>query len=61
FNKNIIELIRQMKGFRNILVHKYGDIDDSKAYEDIKDGLPDFETVIKDIEKFIETHKKKNI
>ena len=31
-----------MKGFRNILVHKYGEIDDRKAYQDIKNGLEDF-------------------
>jgi uncharacterized protein YutE (UPF0331/DUF86 family) len=49
-SKKVIEIIRQMKGFRNILVHKYGDIDDKKAYEDIRKGIDDFEIVIKEIE-----------
>mgnify|MGYP001576678554 CR=1 FL=1 len=59
FSKRAIELIRNMKKFRNVLVHKYGDIDDKKAYEDIKEGLPDLDIVIKEIEKFLEKHKDK--
>jgi len=43
-----------MKGFRNILIHKYGEIDDEKAYENIKEGLKDFEKIIKEIEGFLE-------
>src|SRR3989344_288009 len=58
FRKSTIEIIRQMKGFRNILVHKCGDVDDKKDYEDIKEGLKDFETVVKEIEKFLEKQKK---
>ena len=54
FNKSAIGLIKEMKKFRNILVHKYGDIDDKKAYEDIKSGLRDFELIISEFEKFLE-------
>ena len=59
FDKKIVSLIRQIKGFRNILVHKYGEIDDSKAYEDMKDGLQDFGLIIKEIENFVKKHKSK--
>jgi len=45
-----------MKKFRNVLVHKYGDIDDKKAYEDIKEGLKDFEHIINEIEKFLKKY-----
>ncbi len=60
-DKNIIEIIKQIKKFRNILVHKYGKINDETAFDDIKEGLKDFELIIKEIEKFLEKHKiKKN-
>ncbi|MFH1802866.1 MAG: DUF86 domain-containing protein [archaeon] len=58
FDEKVVELIKEMKGFRNILVHKYGEIDDSKAYESIKDGLKDFEIIIKEVEKFLAGRKK---
>ena len=57
FDKKIIPLIREMKRFRNYLVHKYGDIDDSKVYKDIKEGLKDFELIIKEVEKFLRKRK----
>jgi|SRR3989344_3904577 len=53
FDKKIIELIKDLKKFRNILVHKYGKIDDKKAFEDISEGLNDFELIIKEIEGFL--------
>lgn len=53
FDTSLIKLIREMKKFRNFLVHKYGDIDDAKAYRDIKEGLKDFELIVKEIEKFL--------
>ncbi|HIJ11078.1 TPA: DUF86 domain-containing protein [Candidatus Woesearchaeota archaeon] len=42
--KELAEIVREMKGFRNIIVHKYGSLDDAKAYETIIKGRPDFET-----------------
>ena len=51
--KRIIGLIREMKGFRNILSHKYGTVNDEQAYEDIKDGLKDFELIIKEFEELL--------
>ena len=59
FGKKAIELIKEMKKFRNILVHKYGKIDDKIAFMNIRDGLKDFELIIKEIEGFLEKHKKK--
>ncbi len=57
FSETMIELITEMKRFRNILVHKYGDIDDARAYEDIKEGLKDLELIIKEVEEFLKKHK----
>ena len=36
------ELIRQMKGFRNIVVHRYGKIDDQITFAIISDHIDDF-------------------
>ena len=54
FKPSTIELIEEMKRFRNILVHRYGQIEDLRAFETIKDGLQDFETIIKNFEEFLE-------
>jgi len=58
-SKEISQKILLIKGFRNILVHKYGEIDDKRAFEDIKHGLKDFEQIIKEIEKFLSKNKEK--
>lgn len=34
--------IKELKGFRNFLVHRYGKIEDRIAFNDIKKGLDDF-------------------
>ncbi len=57
-DEKAVQIIKEMKRFRNVLVHKYGDIDDVKAYNSISSGLDDFEAVITEIEKFLERHKK---
>jgi uncharacterized protein YutE (UPF0331/DUF86 family) len=57
FDKKTMLLIQDMKKFRNILVHKYGEINDEQAFENIKEGLKDFETIINEIEKFLKKYK----
>ncbi len=57
FKRDIISLIKEMKGFRNILVHKYGKIDDKKAFETMKEEMKDFEKIIKETEMFLKKHK----
>ena len=49
--------LRKAASLRNILIHKYGKIDDKKAFEDIKEGIRDFEAIIKEIEEFLKKHK----
>ena len=58
-SSKLSEKLRTMKGFRNILVHRYGDINDDVAYNDIKNGLKDFEEFINTIDAFLEKHKDK--
>jgi uncharacterized protein YutE (UPF0331/DUF86 family) len=58
-NKNIIskqmqEKIHAMKGFRNIVVHRYGKIDDRLAFDLLTAHLNDFADFIDEIEKFLQ-------
>jgi len=39
---------------RNLLVHRYWDIDDEKVYESVKEGLGDFEGFIDAVRRFLE-------
>ena len=36
------EMLKRMKGFRNILVYEYGEVDDQIVYEAVKTRLIDF-------------------
>jgi len=47
------ERVKRMKGFRNILVHRYGRIDDEVAFETIKEGINDFRTFMENIEQLL--------
>ena len=53
--------LQEMKGFRNLLVHRYGEIDDAIAYESIKNGLKDFYLFIEEIEFFLKKRKSKKL
>jgi uncharacterized protein YutE (UPF0331/DUF86 family) len=57
-SKKMGDKIKEMKSFRNILVHVYGEIEDEIAYEEIKNGLKDFEDFEKEIESFLKARNK---
>ena len=46
------KIVKEMKGFRNFLVHRYGKIDDEIAYENIVKGLENFYKFIYEIREF---------
>ena len=48
--------IKELKGFRNIIVHRYGKIDDKLAFELIKENLEDFDKIIEIIKKAIDKY-----
>lgn len=48
--------LSEMKGFRNILVHKYGDIDNQKTYEYMTEEINDFDEFKKQIKKFLKNN-----
>ena len=41
-SKEMSEILKDMKGFRNILVHKYGAVDDELVFEMLSERLNDF-------------------
>ena len=47
--------LKMMKGFRNILVHRYGKIDDKLAFGILKENLGDFYDFMREIEEFLES------
>lgn len=46
--------VKDMKGFRNALAHKYGEIKDKIAFENINEGLKDFHKFIREIERYLD-------
>jgi uncharacterized protein YutE (UPF0331/DUF86 family) len=54
---SVRNLMKNMKGFRNVVVHRYGKIDDKLAYTFIKENMGDFEIVIKCIENIIDRYQ----
>jgi len=48
------EKLKLMKGFRNIVVHRYGKIDDNLAFEILKKNIRDFYDVIRRVEEILE-------
>ena len=58
-SSNLSKKILSMKGFRNVLVHRYDSIDNKKAFESIKSGLNDFELFIVEINRFLDKQKQK--
>ena len=46
--------LRQMKRFRNVLIHKYEDIDDEEVFNNIRDNLKDFDMFIREAKNFLQ-------
>jgi len=49
------EILKGMKGLRNILVHRYGEIDDELVFQNLKNNLSDFEKFKKEILAFLKS------
>lgn len=47
--------ILEIKGFRNVLIHQYGRIDDQKAFSNIQ-NLQDFDKFKKEIKDYLQDH-----
>jgi len=47
--------VKAMKGFRNIVVHRYGAIDDALAFAILKEHIGDFFLFRKEVERFLQS------
>lgn len=52
-NEDMKTKLKLMKGFRNILVHRYGGIDDALTYEFFNENIIDFDEFITEISEYI--------
>ena len=57
-SKTMAEKIMDLKGFRNILIHKYGELDDHRAYKFLTEELGNFKLFEKDIKKYLKMLKE---
>lgn len=51
------ERLKKAASLRNIVIHKYWEIDDHKVFNSVKENIGDFEEFLKQINEFI----KKNL
>jgi len=49
-------IIKELKGFRNIIAHRYGKIDDKLSFELIHENLGDFNKIIEKIETILDRY-----
>jgi len=56
-NKGSGERLKDMKGFRNILIHRYAHVDDEIVYQNLTEYLDDFYDFRKAIESYLEKQK----
>ena len=47
--------LKAMKGFRNIVVHRYGAIDDALAFSILKEHIDDFSLFKQEIERYLQS------
>lgn len=53
-DNKLADRLSDMAGFRNLLVHKYGDIENKRILEIIKKDLKDIEMFMQQISRFLE-------
>jgi len=45
--------LKKLAGLRNILIHKYWEIDDRKVFQSAKENIGDFEEFLNQLNKFV--------
>ena len=58
--QNLAEKTRRMKGFRNIIVHRSGRIDDLLAHKILTENMDDIYEFIESIERFLDKTEEKS-
>ncbi len=57
FSPALLSSLKAMKGFRNILVHRYGEVDDEKVYHFLTEELDDFVKFEKEVVVYLKQKK----
>ena len=57
-SRKILNVLKGMKGFRNILVYKYGVVDDELVFEMLSEKVEDFEKFKEEILSFLRAKVK---
>jgi len=52
-SQSIGKKIKELKGFRNIIIRRYGKIDDKLSFELIKENLGDFDKIIERVKDIV--------
>ena len=52
-----IKNLQKMKGFRNILIHQYGKIDQQRVLQFSRENISDFTIFLKDVKKILKNLK----
>lgn len=58
-SKEVAEKLKDMKGFRNILIHRYADVDDEQVHHYLTACLNDFDEFEKEVKTYMK--RKKNV
>lgn len=53
------EKVKNIKGFRNIIVHKYGGLDDKLVYRFLTENITDFDEFTEQVKEHMRKNKKK--
>ncbi|MEM5812134.1 MAG: DUF86 domain-containing protein [Candidatus Aenigmatarchaeota archaeon] len=56
-SRSLVGKLKSMKGFRNILVHRYDEVDDELVFRFLRKNLGDFDSFRKEIIAFLEKFK----
>lgn len=57
-NEDFISTLKDMKGFRNIIIHRYAEVEDKIVYSHLKESLDDFYEFKKQIQTFLNNLEK---
>ena len=55
-SSGMLEKVQGMRGFRNIVVHRYGTIDDALAFQLLNENIGDFSLFTAEIEKILKRY-----
>jgi len=51
------EALRSMRGFRNVLIHEYANVDDRIVFKYVKENIGDFDKIKKEFLEFLKNEK----